>query len=111
MAIAPLLTLFFGAWSGLGLICLQSPTERRRLGLLPQALMPRLLVMLVANAQLMFSLAAAIQQYGIGFGLILWVSMVGLFGLMLALILPYVAHVVIHSAIIIAAIMLTLAVF
>lgn len=111
MATLPVLTLFFGAWSGLGLICLQAPPERRRLGLLPQAGMLRLLVALAAIAQLLLSLSAAIQHYGIGFGVLLWGSMMSLAGLMLALVLPYAPRTVLRSAIAIAAIMLTLVVF
>lgn len=111
MTTIPLLTLFFGAWSGLGLICLQSPSERRRLGLLPQTGMLRLLVVLTAIAQLILSLSAAIQHHGIGFGVLLWGSIMGLVGLMLALVLPYAPRTVMHSAIAIAAIMLTRVVF
>jgi FtsH-binding integral membrane protein len=105
------LSLLLGAWSGLGLICLQSPLERRRFGFPPQQLAPRVITLLAACAQLTLSLSAAVQHHGIGFGMILWVSLVGLLGLMLALMLPYAAHGVINSAIAIAAIMLTLAVF
>lgn len=111
MATAPLLHLLLGVWSGLGLLCLQSPTERRRLGFPPQQLTPRVITILAAYAQLTLSLSTAVQHHGIGFGVILWISLVGLLGLVLALMLPYVAHGVMNSAIAIAAVMLILAVF
>jgi FtsH-binding integral membrane protein len=90
---------------------LQSPLERRRLGFPPQQQAPRVITILAAYAQLSLSLSAAIQHHGMGFGVILWISLVGLLGLVLALVLPYAGHRVIHSAIIIAAVMLTVAVF
>lgn len=111
MAPGPSLSLLLGAWSGLGLICLQSSKERHRLGFPPQQRVPRVITILAAYAQLTLSLRAAIQHQGMGFGIVIWIGLVGLLGLVLALLLPYVGRKVIHSAIIMAAIMLTLAVF
>lgn len=76
------------AWAGMGVLCFQSPSQRRRLGLPEQTGRQRWPCAMAAATLIAVSLAAAVAD-GVPFALVLWLCQAGLLGLALICTLPF----------------------
>jgi hypothetical protein len=79
------------AWAAMTAIYLQSTAQRERLGLRPQSPAERRAFIAVASGLLVLSMVAAVTRDGPSFGLVLWLSQAGIFGLALLCLAPYAA--------------------
>lgn len=86
------------AWAGMMLLCYQSPSQRRRMGLRAQTGLEQWRFIMAATALIAMSLAAAIVADGVQFGLLLWLCQVGMLGLALICSLPFAKTAVTASA-------------
>jgi hypothetical protein len=86
------------AWSGMAVLCFQSASQRRRLGLHAHSAGEKWRFTMAATALIGMSLAAAVAADGVQFGLILWLCQAGLLGLGLICCLPFARAAVTASA-------------
>lgn len=86
------------AWTGMTLLCFQSSSQRRRLGLREQTGREQRRFILAATALIAISLAAAIAADGVQFGLLLWLCQTSMLGLVLICALPFARSAVTVSA-------------
>lgn len=87
-----------GAFSGMALLCLQSPAHRHRNGLPEQDLPVRLGVIVTGAVLLYISLFAAVTGQGASFGIVAWMCQLGLLGLAMIILLPYFGPHIMQAA-------------
>lgn len=85
-------------WAGMAVLCFQSPSQRRRLGLREHTGREKWRFILAGTALIVISLAAAIAADGAQFGIVLWLCQVGMLGLALICCLPFARTAVTASA-------------
>lgn len=73
------------AWIGLAALCFQSAYQRQRLGLHKQKPAMRLAFLLTGIMMLAVSCQASITANGLGFGTLVFISQLGMIGLLLIL--------------------------
>ncbi|MDQ1812366.1 DUF3325 family protein [Massilia sp. CCM 9210] len=88
----------FAAWAGLAVLCFQSSSQRRRMGLREQSGRERWRFILAGAALIAISLVAAVVADGTRFGLLLWPCQTGMLGVALICLLPFARSAVTASA-------------
>jgi len=86
------------AWAGMMLLCLQSTSQRRRMGLRDQTGVQQRRFIIAATAMIAISLGAAVAADGVQFGLVLGLCQAGMLGLVLICSLPFAQRAVTASA-------------
>jgi len=97
---APLMAVgsALAGWAGMAVLCFQSSSQRRRLGLSEHSSRERSHFIFAGTVLLAISLAAAITADGGQFGILLWLCQVGMLGLALICCLPFARTAVTASA-------------
>ena len=85
-------------WAGMAVLCFQSSSQRRRLGLRELTSPEQWRFIMAGTALIAVSLAAAIAADGVQFGMVLWLCQVGMLGLALICCLPFARAAVTASA-------------
>lgn len=88
----------FAVWAGMAILCFQSSSQRRRLGLREQSGREQWHFTVAATTLIVMSLAAAVIADGAQFGLLLWACQAGMLGLALIFSLPFARTSVTASA-------------
>lgn len=85
-------------WAGMAVLCFQSSSQRRRLGLPEHTGREQWRFILAGAVLIVISLAAAIAADGVQFGIVLWLCQVGMLGVALICCLPFARTAVTASA-------------
>ena len=85
-------------WAGMAVLCFQSSSQRRRLGLRELTSPEQWRFIMAGTALIAVSLAAAVAADGVQFGMLLWLCQVGVLGLALICCLPFARAAVTASA-------------
>ncbi|UOD29679.1 DUF3325 family protein [Massilia violaceinigra] len=86
------------AWAGMAVLCFQSASQRRRLGLREQGGREQGCFILAGTVLIAISLAAAVGADGSQFGVLLWLCQTGMLGMALICSLPFARTAVTASA-------------
>ncbi len=86
------------AWAGMAVLCFQSSSQRRRLGLREQSGREQGRFILAGTALIVISLVAAVSADGSQFGVLLWLCQTGMLGMALICSLPFARTAVTASA-------------
>lgn len=85
-------------WAGMAVLCFQSASQRRRMGLRELGGAEQGRFILAGTALIGVSLAAAVLADGTGFGVLLWLCQTGMLGVALICCLPFARAAVTASA-------------
>lgn len=86
------------AWAGMAVLCFQSSSQRRRMGLREQTGPEQWRFILAGTGLIAISLAATVAADGTQFGVLLWLCQAGMLGVALICCLPFARTAVTASA-------------